>query len=91
MTQKDAKEWAAPDSMGVSVTRSAPAGSTFAAENGNGDETSVERPFERNETPSLMRLYRTIMDMSRKGPLPRPLARILVKLMSELLTRGEKL
>jgi len=55
------------------------------------EETPPVRPFEKNETPELMGLYRALMKLSRMGPLTAQPARLLVKLMQELLLRGEKL
>jgi len=62
-----------------------------AQPNGNADDLAPVRPFEGNDTPNLMRLYRALMTVSRHGPLTSQPARLLVKLIQELLQRGEKI
>ena len=92
MTDRNAGRWEDMDKKSPSVAAPVPVDLGDDTDNGNGEsETELNRPFQGNDTPELLALYRCLMKLSRKGPLTPQPARVLVKLIQELFIRGEKL
>ena len=87
MTERNAGLW---EDLGGKGSKSVAAPVKAQPQNGNGEDTPPVRPFEKNETPELLGLYRALMKLSRMGPLTSQPARLLVKLIQELISRGEK-
>lgn len=88
MTERNAGLWEDLENKG---SKSVAAPIQAQPQNGNEEDLSPVRPFENNNTPELLGLYRALMKLSRMGPLTSQPARLLVKLIQELIQRGEKI
>ncbi len=74
-----------------STKRGNPSTDAEDAEEVDAIEPVPDRPFANNATPELLGLYRSLMKLSKLGPLTSQPARLLVRLIQELIQRGERI